>query len=1262
MPSPVLRQLSFRRPLDAEGDWGPSWYSDLANGFALGSVETTRDAVTLISALLQPLPDWNSTELQDPFFVDGNTFGLPGSSLDGRDLLISESGDSAWLSLWALEQQKNLLIHLTQLADTPSPSAAYSFAYPIEQLLLPAGAEPVLVTVGNNVLLGSEASGPAERTYALTSDYSAPLDLDNTTFTPLTGEIFDSLAIAAEQPLDLARVTVATTAAPLASGASPKGDSDVVVSARAKDGSLLWESLFGNSSIESEPRVATSVDPDDNQLLVYVGATLNGSLDLNLAGGNEDIAIASYSAEGEVLWTRILGNDGNQVLTDLQVTDDGTLLVLGVTTSNQNGDGLYGQEILGTGEDIDAFVTAYSQEGTRLWTHQFGSDGDDIAIEMNLTSLADVDPITGQENLTDTIVVAGWREPAPSQVGDKEAWIQLLTLPDADTNEIPSALLPPPMPALNWVQTSVDSTLGLPLLVVRPDQAGSLFVSLQGTADPGVDLSVRLALADGTELAAATALANAEDGRWQHELALVLEGFSSSQLGEALILVEATNEEGLSSDTLVEPVLLTGSGLPGELPQVLPIDPDGPEGSQAPSLLLRQITRLGTGPFTTANQRLLVDYTGTFTDGVLFDSSLNPGRKPFELSLGSGQVIKGWDVGLQGLPLGSTVELVIPSPLAYGPVGTETIPGGATLVFIVDLRADLTLPEAFLSQLVWPDLFNADYTQDLLQISNQYGASHGTPSDDEVRVTALIDDWPYAWPLIALAGDGDDQLLSTTNPAILFGEWGNDSLTAGEGSYAFLDGGEGNDRLETNAFFTWARGGSGADALTLPAGDWRLLGQNLYGESYWYEFGRLEQSISEDDSPEVKQIVIAHEIETIDLSPTAFAADFLEIQEISLFQTFTESTIELLDEAIDLSTLTQLLSQTSAKAIDLTGVSELTGTLAELEELLAAESVTGVLTQDIVLTDVEVTAASVLHLLDAISGQIHLQQLEQLSGTATERNQVFNADRLVLDLVDDQPPEVIQVTSSAKVIAPSSTASFWIEFSEPVTVYPLSGVVPQLTLSNGLTADWINSQPSGSNHPSAMQRFDLVTGASLEPAFGVQPTALVGLEAFKDQGGNSAMGLDSAALAINEGLTVGWTLDVDNDGQVTALGDGLMVIRQLFGGAFQGEALIDKAISPESPYIVSGKESAAHAVSDHIQFGIDFGLLDVDRDGQTTALGDGLMVIRHLFGGAFQGEALISKAISESSPMMGDWVYNDLSLDQKLDIAQKIGEAINNLV
>jgi hypothetical protein len=107
-----------------------------------------------------------------------------------------------------------------------------------------------------------------------------------------------------------------------------------------------------------------------------------------------------------------------------------------------------------------------------------------------------------------------------------------------------------------------------------------------------------------------------------------------------------------------------------------------------------------------------------------------------------------------------------------------------------------------------------------------------------------------------------------------------------------------------------------------------------------------------------------------------------------------------------------------------------------------------------------------------------------------------------------------------------------------------------------------------------------------------------------------------------------FNLDVDGDGSVTALGDGLMIIRKLFGSAFTGSALTNKAMSAEATRSVE-------KIHSYIEGGIKNGLLDVDHDGQTTALGDGLMIIRRLFGGAFDGSKLTQKAISPESPYFG---------------------------
>ncbi|MFY0571870.1 FKBP-type peptidyl-prolyl cis-trans isomerase [Archangium lansingense] len=101
--------------------------------------------------------------------------------------------------------------------------------------------------------------------------------------------------------------------------------------------------------------------------------------------------------------------------------------------------------------------------------------------------------------------------------------------------------------------------------------------------------------------------------------------------------------------------------------------------------LKKDDVKVGTGTEAKSGKTVTVHYVGTLTNGSKFDSSRDRGQG-FTFRLGAGQVIQGWDMGVDGMKVGGVRKLTIPPELGYGAGGfPPVIPPNSTLVFEVEL-------------------------------------------------------------------------------------------------------------------------------------------------------------------------------------------------------------------------------------------------------------------------------------------------------------------------------------------------------------------------------------------------------------------------------------------------------------------------------------------------------------------------------------------------------------------------------------------------
>ncbi len=123
-----------------------------------------------------------------------------------------------------------------------------------------------------------------------------------------------------------------------------------------------------------------------------------------------------------------------------------------------------------------------------------------------------------------------------------------------------------------------------------------------------------------------------------------------------------------------------------------PANPGQTTAADAAAQLKAEDQQAGNGAVAENGKEVTVHYTGTLTNGTVFDSSVQR-NEPFKFKLGAGQVIQGWDrgiggdqaLGIQPMKVGGKRKLTIPAQLAYGDRPVGPIPPNSTLIFEVEL-------------------------------------------------------------------------------------------------------------------------------------------------------------------------------------------------------------------------------------------------------------------------------------------------------------------------------------------------------------------------------------------------------------------------------------------------------------------------------------------------------------------------------------------------------------------------------------------------
>ena len=282
-----------------------------------------------------------TTGLDGSIYVSGRTDG----ALDGQT--YSGSGD-AFLTKYSTDGTKAW----TKLLGTSGEDYATALTTGLDGSIYVSGT-----TMG--ALDGQPHSGSYD---AFIAKYSA----DGTNvWTKLLGTIDSDSATALTTGLDGSIFVSGRTDGAL-DGQTNRGADDVFLTKYSADGTKAWTKLLGHSGWDIARALTTGLDGS-----IYVSGYTSGDLDGQTRNGSDDAFLTKYSADGTKAWTKLLGTSAADQAYALTTGLDGSIYVSGYTMG-----ALDGQTYSGS---YDALLTKYSADGTKAWTKQLGTSGEDRA-------------------------------------------------------------------------------------------------------------------------------------------------------------------------------------------------------------------------------------------------------------------------------------------------------------------------------------------------------------------------------------------------------------------------------------------------------------------------------------------------------------------------------------------------------------------------------------------------------------------------------------------------------------------------------------------------------------------------------------------------------------------------------------------------------------------------------------------------------------------------------------------------------------------